>query len=217
MSDWQRDYDNRHDRAYYRGDNNFDRDYADSFGDDFNNEAYEYRRANDRSYDYDQRGYDRDRGYERGRGYDRGYDRAVENEYNPRFEKRELGRDKIFDKKFKNLFQKKERQEYQDPVKEAFGEPTTASNMIIYSPRTYKDVKTLIDYLRNKEPIIVDLVEIKHDKGQRILDFLSGAIYALNGSMHKISGSIYLLTPYGVNIMVPSELEERIKKDNNDR
>ncbi|MDD7457039.1 MAG: cell division protein SepF [Clostridia bacterium] len=212
MSDWQRDYDNRHDRAYYRGDNNFDRDYAGSFGDDFNNEAYEYRRSNERNYDYD-------RGYERDRNYDRGYDGVADTEYrDSKYERRELGKERPFgDKKLKNLFQKKDRQEYQDPVKEAFGEPTTASNMIIYSPRTYKDVKTLIDYLRNREPIIVDLVEIKHDKGQRILDFLSGAIYALNGSMHKISGSIYLLTPYGVNIMVPSELEERIRKNNDDR
>lgn len=195
FSDWNRggDYD-RQDRAKYYKENNFDREYADDI---FSKDSYQSELFNDRTAP--------DR-YGRPDRYDR----------RERTERRDSVRDArtVNDRKFKNPFSKRERIDYEskaDALTNGFG-----NNMIIYSPKTYGDVKKLIDYLKNREPIIVDLAEIKHEKGQRILDFLSGAIYALNGSMHKISGTIYLLTPDGVNIMVPTELEEKIRKEGND-
>lgn len=84
--------------------------------------------------------------------------------------------------------------------------PRNYQNVVVYEPRTPEDVQTLIDYLKRREPAIINLDKTPPETAQRILDFASGAIYALNGSVHRISGNIFLLSPEGVEITVPYEL-----------
>ncbi|NLC16831.1 MAG: cell division protein SepF [Clostridiales bacterium] len=79
------------------------------------------------------------------------------------------------------------------------------SSVVIHSPTTPDEVESLIDYLRRREPAIVNLDKPPVEIAQRILDMLSGAIYALNGSMHRIQDNIFLLTPEGVEIAAPGE------------
>lgn len=79
------------------------------------------------------------------------------------------------------------------------------SSVVIHSPTTPDEVESLIDYLKRHEPAIVNLDKPPVEIAQRILDMLSGAIYALNGSMHRIQDNIFLLTPEGVEIAAPSE------------
>ena len=74
------------------------------------------------------------------------------------------------------------------------------SNFMVYEPRTADDVQTLIDFLKTKESAIINLDNVEEDVSQRVLDFVSGAIYALNGSVHRIAGNIFLLSPEGVGI-----------------
>ena len=75
--------------------------------------------------------------------------------------------------------------------------------MAIYSPKTFEDVQRIIDHLKRKEPVVVELKCADRDVLQRIMDFLSGAVYALSGSMANVNKNIYLLTPSGVTIKVP--------------
>ena len=82
-------------------------------------------------------------------------------------------------------------------------DPRTGGAVVIYTPKTYEDVQTLIDYLKRDEPAIVNLAGIADSSAQRILDFMSGAVYGLSGSIKRIVGSVFLLTPRGVKIMVP--------------
>ena len=58
--------------------------------------------------------------------------------------------------------------------------------MIVYHPVSYEDTQSIIDNLKNRKPVIVNMEELELDTAQRILDFLSGAVYALNGTMCKI-------------------------------
>lgn len=84
--------------------------------------------------------------------------------------------------------------------------PRLYQNVVVYSPTTPEDVQTLIDYLKRREPAVVNLDGVGDPTiAQRILDFISGAIYALNGSVHRISSNIFLLSPEGVEITVPYE------------
>ena len=76
-------------------------------------------------------------------------------------------------------------------------------SVIIYQPRSAEDVQVLMNYLKRKEPAIINLDGTDEDVAQRILDFISGAIYALCGSVHRISSNIFLLTPEGVDIAIP--------------
>ncbi|MCI8612974.1 MAG: cell division protein SepF [Clostridia bacterium] len=85
--------------------------------------------------------------------------------------------------------------------------PRFYQNVVVYEPRTPEDVQILIDYLRRREPAIINLDNLEDEVvAQRILDYLSGAEYALGGSVHPIAGNIFLLTPEGVEITVPYDL-----------
>ena len=84
----------------------------------------------------------------------------------------------------------------------AYQENPTNGNVTIYSPKTYADVQDMIDNLRRGESIIVNLEGIESESAQRILDFLSGASYALGGSMRRVKemNSTFLITPQGTGI-----------------
>lgn len=95
------------------------------------------------------------------------------------------------------------------PNSKQFVSPRLYQNVVVYEPRTPEDVQTLIDFLKRREPAIVNLDSVTDTViAQRILDFTSGAIYALNGSVHRISSNIFLLSPEGVEITVPYEPQQ---------
>ncbi len=75
-----------------------------------------------------------------------------------------------------------------------------AQNFMVYKPKTADDVQTLIDHLKNRESAIINLDDVEPDTAQRVLDFASGAVYALSGTVHKVSGNIFLLSPQGVDV-----------------
>jgi len=75
-----------------------------------------------------------------------------------------------------------------------------AVRMVVFQPQTYEDTQTIIDNLKSRKPVIVNLDSLNVEVGQRVLDFMSGAIYALDGSIRKVSKGIFLLAPRGVDI-----------------
>ena len=83
------------------------------------------------------------------------------------------------------------------------------SNIIITYPRSHHDIRVIIDNLRRRQAIIVDLSRMPDRHAQRILDFLSGAIYALCGSQQRIGPNMFLLTPGGMSIQVPMDIKKK--------
>ncbi len=81
-----------------------------------------------------------------------------------------------------------------------------SGGVVIYSPRTYKDVQLLIDHLKMREQVIVDFSTLNQQSVYRILDFMSGAIYALDGSIQQITKNIFLFAPQGVTITIPPQI-----------
>lgn len=81
--------------------------------------------------------------------------------------------------------------------------------MIVYQPVSYDDTQNIIDNLKSKKPVIVNLESLDQDVAQRTLDFMSGAVYAINGNIHKISRGIFVLAPTNVDISgnVPEDLK----------
>lgn len=78
-----------------------------------------------------------------------------------------------------------------------------SKNVVFFYPKSYDEVQKLIDYLKQGESVMLNLDGISDSEAQRMLDFASGSIYALNGSIQRVSGNIFLLTPEGLNIMIP--------------
>ena len=81
-------------------------------------------------------------------------------------------------------------------------EYATNGNVNLYTPKSYADVQSMIDILRRNESVIVNLEGIESSSAQRILDFLSGAAYALGGSMRRVDEKRlnFLITPQGMGI-----------------
>lgn len=72
--------------------------------------------------------------------------------------------------------------------------------VILYEPRSYDEAQEIADHLRSHRTVVVNLQRVRNDQAMRIIDFLSGTIYALNGSISKIGGNIFLCTPDTVEI-----------------
>ncbi|MGI6664253.1 MAG: cell division protein SepF [Christensenellaceae bacterium] len=72
--------------------------------------------------------------------------------------------------------------------------------MIIFQPSSYDETQSVIDRLRERKPVIVNLDEIEVAVAQRILDFISGAVYALNGDIKKAARNIFVVAPSNVEI-----------------
>ncbi|WP_066648598.1 cell division protein SepF [Christensenella timonensis] len=77
---------------------------------------------------------------------------------------------------------------------------TSKVRVLIYKPVSYEDTQSIIDHLKEKKPIIVNLDELDTDVAQRILDFVSGAVYALNGNIRKAARNIFVVAPYNVDV-----------------
>ena len=73
-------------------------------------------------------------------------------------------------------------------------------NIAVYRPKSLKDVERFITFLRGGEPAVANLNDIDEDDAQRILDYLSGAIFALSGSVHRITDNIFVFSPKGTQI-----------------
>lgn len=74
------------------------------------------------------------------------------------------------------------------------------SKVVITQPEAYEDVEEIGEYLKQRKSVIVNLESINKEDGKRILDFLSGTSFALDGSIQKVSNLIYLMTPNSVEI-----------------
>ena len=97
----------------------------------------------------------------------------------------------------------------QQPLEKQQVSSIDLKNVLVYEPTNFSDVEVLIDYLKSKQPAIVNLDNASPETAQRVLDFTSGAIYALSGSVVRISGNIFLLSPEGVGITFPQELAKK--------
>ncbi|MDR1619526.1 MAG: cell division protein SepF [Clostridiales bacterium] len=73
--------------------------------------------------------------------------------------------------------------------------------MIVYHPISYEDTQNIIDNLKSRKPVIVNMEELEIECAQRILDFMAGAVYALNGTIFKISCGIFVVAPTNYDII----------------
>lgn len=72
--------------------------------------------------------------------------------------------------------------------------------MVIFKPSSYDETEGVIDSLRARKPIVVNLDEINPAVAQRILDFISGAVYALNGDIRRAARNIFVVAPSNIEI-----------------
>lgn len=92
------------------------------------------------------------------------------------------------------------------------------SKMILLEPRAYSESQQIADHLKKRNTVVVNLKRVTPEQAKRIVDFLSGTIYAINGDLQKIGGGIFLCTPNNVSVQgkITGETEGKGIHDNDD-
>lgn len=90
-----------------------------------------------------------------------------------------------------------------------YGQTEQPLKMMIVEPETFDDSQSIADYLRDRKPVIINFESTAPDVAKRIVDFISGATYALDGNIQKVGKDIFLCVPSSVTV-------DRGKHDYND-
>ncbi len=75
-----------------------------------------------------------------------------------------------------------------------------SAKMVLMQPHTYEEAQEIADHLKNRRPVIINLLRLPHDEGKRVVDFLSGTVYAIGGEIQKIGSETFLCTPDHIHI-----------------
>ena len=135
--------------------------------------------------------------------------------------------------KFNNFFAMDDEDEYQDQEDEqtqaAPKEPSNhgqyrsnkvvsmnspvgkTAKIVVYEPRIYSDAKEIGSHLLNNRAVVINFDRIEADDAQRIVDFLTGTVFAINGEIKRIGESIFLVTP--ANFEIDGSLASTIDSD----
>lgn len=97
---------------------------------------------------------------------------------------------------------------YYKTSKEEYSEQNgiAGSKMMLLEPRAYSESQQIADYLKRRNAVVVNLKRVTPDQAKRIVDFLYGTIYAIDGDIQKLGGGIFLCTPN--NVVVDGKISD---------
>ena len=73
--------------------------------------------------------------------------------------------------------------------------------VVLFHPANFNDTSTAADYLRNKKAVIVNMENVDRAMSRRVVDFLSGCAYALDGKVKKVAQATYLFCPHSMDVV----------------
>ena len=73
--------------------------------------------------------------------------------------------------------------------------------VVLFRPGSFNDTSKAADDLRNRKAVIVNMENVDKAMARRVVDFLSGCVYALDGDVKKIAQSAYLFCPHNMDIV----------------
>ncbi|MBQ7668610.1 MAG: cell division protein SepF [Clostridia bacterium] len=82
--------------------------------------------------------------------------------------------------------------------------------LVVMQPTSYEDARDICDHLKAHKPVVINLEYTDKATATRIIDFLSGSVCAVDGTIQKVSATIFLIAPYNVDIM-SDETEDKNK------
>jgi len=82
---------------------------------------------------------------------------------------------------------------------------TAKFKIVVIEPKAFDECPRLVDSLKSRKPVILNLEAIENDTARKIFDFLSGATYALNGNVQKIAQNIFVFLPENVDVQASVE------------
>ncbi|MFD1336032.1 cell division protein SepF [Oceanobacillus iheyensis] len=74
------------------------------------------------------------------------------------------------------------------------------SRVVLIEPRNYNEAQEIADNIVNRRAVIINLQRVDHQQAKRIVDFLSGTVYAVKGDIQKLGAETFLCTPDNVEV-----------------
>jgi cell division inhibitor SepF len=74
------------------------------------------------------------------------------------------------------------------------------AKVVLCEPRNYNEAQEIADNIVNKRAVVINLQRVEHQQAKRIVDFLSGTVYAINGDIQKLGQDTFLCTPDNIDV-----------------
>jgi len=80
--------------------------------------------------------------------------------------------------------------------------------VLVLEPEVFKDAPSICNKIRAGKTVVLNLKNTDYENGRKIFDFLSGALFALDGSLNKIADNVFILAPKAVSVLTNPERED---------
>lgn len=90
--------------------------------------------------------------------------------------------------------------DYETSANKNFTKVATDTKMVLFEPRSFDEAEEVARHLKDKRAAVVNLHRLNREYSQRTIDFLTGVIFALDGSIQKIGANVILCAPKGVGV-----------------
>ena len=77
--------------------------------------------------------------------------------------------------------------------------------VVVIEPKSFDDAQQVANNLREKKPVVINFEHTDGEAAKRIIDFISGTTYALNGEIKKVGHNVFLCAPSNVNVSYTEE------------
>lgn len=100
--------------------------------------------------------------------------------------------------------------DYEKPKSQAVSKLGSDTKMVLFEPRSFDEVEEVAKRIKENRAVVVNLHKLTREYAQRTIDFLTGVIFALDGSIKKIGTNVILCTPrtMGVHGNISSDSNE---------
>ena len=105
-----------------------------------------------------------------------------------------------FGKKLKDIISDEENNEDSYYTEDAVSIQPGSGKMILLEPRAFSESQQIADHLKKRNTVVVNMKRVTSEQAKRIIDFLSGTVYAIGGDLQKIGVGIFLCTPKNINV-----------------
>lgn len=83
----------------------------------------------------------------------------------------------------------------------------------VIRPERYDSVRQIVDHLLNRRTVVLNLEATTKEDARRMIEFLTGVIYSINGDLRRVANNTFVLTPNNVDISAENPLNQQLNRD----
>jgi len=129
------------------------------------------------------------------------------------------GEEDLYDELYGSVNEEEEETFQENPIKSrknnlrVLSHPSASNyEVMVVEPRTFDESLEVVNNLRSRKSLILNLHLLDAEQSQRVVDFISGATHAIDGHQQRVGDGVFVFTPNNVNIAVETE-KTRIIRD----